>query len=72
MTEKTDCLPGMPGPPPDSLARQERIRKALSVLHDAMLESLESLPTELDSAIRIRKVIKGDTVTVTFQPGSGE
>ncbi|MFB3924194.1 MAG: hypothetical protein ACE145_20930 [Terriglobia bacterium] len=69
--EKSEKLPGMPGPTQQRIEQREKIQAAIQAIHDALLPSLEALPVgDVKGAISIRMKIRGDTVTVTLKPGS--
>ena len=65
----TARLPGMPGPSPDVVHRQEQITIAFVQVHQALAPVLELIPGK-NSSISLTRMVSGDRVTVTIKPGA--
>lgn len=70
----TPRLEGMPGPPPDALARRHRIVELLRELHTCLMPLIEGLPAVTGSIPEVRYTVKiqGDKMSVTLRGGTGE
>jgi hypothetical protein len=64
-----DRLPGMPGPSPDTVHRQEQITIAFIEVHRALAPVLEMIPGK-NSSISLTRTVSGDRVTVSIKPGA--
>lgn len=62
-------LPGMPGPSPDAVHRQEQITIAFVEMHRALAPILEFMPGK-NTSISLTRTVSGDRVTVTIKPGA--
>ena len=66
---KDQRLPGMPGPPPEILARREAVQNALKDLHSAMRTVTDNLRGQDGAQITFNEHILGDKIRVTITPG---